>query len=179
MKKAVFLDRDGVINAEKNYVHNVEEFEFIDGIFDVCRYFQDRDYLLIVVTNQAGIARGYYTEDDFHTVSRWMRHEFEKNGIHINGIYFCPHHPEGTVERYRVRCCCRKPNPGMLFEARKDFDIDLERSILVGDKESDIQAGLNAGIKQNILVGKANSEIKKAYEGLVVVDSVRDVINRC
>lgn len=153
--KAVFLDRDGVINVEKNYVHKIEDFEFMDGIFDLLRYFQEKGYLLIIITNQAGIGRGYYTEEQFHILNTWMLKKFEEENIHITKVYYCPHHPKYGIGDYKKDSFDRKPNPGMILRAKSEFNIDLENCILIGDKESDIQAGLNAGIKMNILI---NSE---------------------
>jgi D-glycero-D-manno-heptose 1,7-bisphosphate phosphatase len=147
MKKALFLDRDGVINKEKNYLYKIEDFEFIDGVFETCKYFQDKGYLIIVITNQAGIARGKYSETDFNKLTKWMIKEFEKQNIEISKVYYCPHHPDFTGE-----CECRKPKPKMILNAQQEFDIDLENSILVGDKNSDIEAGINAGIKNLFLV---------------------------
>jgi D-glycero-D-manno-heptose 1,7-bisphosphate phosphatase len=147
VNKALFLDRDGVVNKEKNYLYKIEDFEFIDGVFETCRYFQDKGCLLIIVTNQAGIARGKYTEEDYQILTSWMIKEFEKENIIISKVYHCPHHPEFSGE-----CECRKPNIGMLLEAKKDFDIDMSQSILVGDKNSDIEAGINAGVGMNYLV---------------------------
>jgi len=146
--KALFLDRDGIINEEYNYVHKIEDFKFCDGIFELCKFYQDAGYLIIIITNQAGIARGYYTKKDFHILTEWMIEKFNENGIKISRVYFCPHHPTFTGN-----CICRKPNPGMILDAQKEFDIDLEKSILIGDKESDIKAGLNAGIGRTILIG--------------------------
>ena len=145
-KPALFLDRDGVINIEKNYLHKKEDFEFIDGIFDVCQWYVDKGYCIIVVTNQSGIARGYYSEDDFANLTVWMVDSFQQQGIHIEKVYHCPHHPDISGE-----CDCRKPKPGMLLEAAKDFDIDLEYSVLVGDSERDIQAAYAAGLKETYL----------------------------
>jgi len=141
MKKALFLDRDGVVNKEKNYLYKVEDFEFIDGVFETCRHFQDKGYLIIIITNQAGIARGKYTEQDFNVLTKWMEDEFKKEGLEISKTYYCPHHPDFSGE-----CECRKPQPGMLLQAKKDFSIDMKNSILVGDKNSDIEAGINAHI---------------------------------
>ena len=167
MNKALFLDRDGVINIEKNYLYKVDEFEFIDGVFELCKHYQDLGYLIIIVTNQSGIARGYYTEDDFSILSSWMIDEFKKHGIEIANVYHCPHHPDISG-----KCSCRKPEPGMILDAAKKFDIDLEQSILVGDKERDIEAALNAGIKSTYLYtpheivkqSKATKIIKKFDE---------------
>lgn len=147
MNKALFLDRDGVINKEKNYLFNIEDFEFINGVFDTCRYFQDKGYLIIIITNQAGIARGKYTEEDFEILTSWMIKEFDKKGIKISRVYHCPHHPDFSGE-----CECRKPNPKMIVDAQKEFHLDLSESILVGDKNSDIEAGIKAGIKDNYLI---------------------------
>jgi len=151
MNKALFLDRDGVINVEKDYLYKIEDFEFIEGIFELCRYFADRNYKIIVVTNQSGIARGYYTEEDFQILSSWMTQEFKKRDIIIRHIYYCPHHPEITG-----KCSCRKPEIGMLLEAAQDFDIDLKNSIIIGDKERDILAGINAGLQENYLFDESD-----------------------
>jgi D-glycero-D-manno-heptose 1,7-bisphosphate phosphatase len=145
-RKALFLDRDGVINREKNYVFRIEDFEFIDGIFDFCEYFQRKGYLIFVITNQAGIARGFYTADDYSTLTDWMVAQFEKRNIYISKVYHCPHHPEITGP-----CDCRKPNPGMILQAAGEFNLELKDSILVGDYEHDLKAGENAGIVKNYL----------------------------
>jgi len=156
--KALFLDRDGVINIEKNYLYKISEFEFIDGIFDVCRYFQKLDYFIVVITNQAGIARGLYTEDDFIKLNNWMIGEFKSNNINITKVYYCPHHPEFGVE-----CECRKPRPGMILRAKAEIGIDLQNSILVGDKISDVEAGINAGVGRNYLITTASSIKESRY----------------
>ena len=171
MKKALFLDRDGVINVEKNYLYKKEDFKFIDGIFELCKYYQKLGYIIIVVTNQSGIARKYYTENDFNALTSWMTQEFENNNIHISKVYFCPHHPDITGE-----CPCRKPNAGMFFQAQKEFDIDLSNSIIVGDKESDIEAGIIAGLNESYLFDESEdigdskatkiiSKLKDIWEG--------------
>ncbi len=146
MKKALFLDRDGVVNVEINYLYKIEDFRFIEGIFELCKKYQNQGYLLFVVTNQSGIARGYYAQEAFDTLSSWMVEEFAKHGITIQKVYFCPHHPEISGA-----CSCRKPEAGMLLQAQKEFGVDLENSILVGDKESDIEAALCAGLKESYL----------------------------
>ena len=145
-KSALFLDRDGVINVEKEYLYKIEEFEFMDGIFELCRYYTNLGYLIFIVTNQSGIARGYYSEEDFTNLTNWMQERFKKEGINISKVYHCPHHPEISGG-----CSCRKPEPGMLLEAAKEFDIDLVHSIIVGDKERDIESGLRAGITESYL----------------------------
>jgi D-glycero-D-manno-heptose 1,7-bisphosphate phosphatase len=153
MKKALFLDRDGIINIEKKYLYKPDDLEFIDGIFEVCRYACECGYLLVVVTNQAGIGRGYYTEQDFQDLTQWMMAEFAKRFITIFAIYHCPHHPQGGIGHYRMESFDRKPNPGMILKAQTDLGIDLSKSILLGDKESDIEAAINAGVACSVLIG--------------------------
>lgn len=150
--KAFFLDRDGVINNDSGYVHKISEFKFLPGVFDACRSMKAAGYQIIVITNQAGIGRGYYTEDDFWQLTRWMNTQFAEQGIEIDEVMFCPHHPEKGIEEYKVHCQCRKPAPGMLLEAAKKHQIDLKQSYLVGDKFVDAQAGINAGIKESFLI---------------------------
>ena len=145
-RPALFLDRDGVVNVEKNYLHKVEDFEFIDGILELCHKYQDLGYLIVVVTNQSGIARGYYSEDDFRVLTEWMVDAFNKEGISIEDVYHCPHHPDISGA-----CSCRKPEPGMLLEAAQKHNIDLKRSLLVGDSERDITAAHRAGVEETYL----------------------------
>ena len=152
MKKALFLDRDGVINVEKEYLYKIEDFEFIDGIFELCSYYLSLGYIIVVVTNQSGIARGFYTQEQFLTLTDWMMKEFKKSNIDITKVFHCPHHPKITGE-----CSCRKPQPGMLLDAHKEFDIDLASSVMVGDKERDIEAALNAGVLTTYLFDESNS----------------------
>ena len=151
-RPAVFLDRDGVINREGGYVHQVDEFHFIDGVFDACREMSKAGYQLIIITNQAGIARGYYTEADFHRLTKWMLNEFRQHGIEIDDVYYCPHHPVHGVGDYRRDCDCRKPAPGMIFRAAREHSLDLHHSILIGDKATDIDAGRAAGVGCCVLV---------------------------
>jgi D-glycero-D-manno-heptose 1,7-bisphosphate phosphatase len=141
------LDRDGTINIEKNYVHRIEDFEFIDGITELISGYFNNGYLVVIITNQAGIARGYYTEKDYQKLTNWMLAEFKKKGITISKVYHCPHHPDITGE-----CQCRKPNPGMITQAVREFNIDPVNSVLIGDKKSDILAGQNAGIGKNLYI---------------------------
>ncbi|MCY9664836.1 HAD family hydrolase [Paenibacillus alginolyticus] len=157
MNKALFLDRDGVINVEKNYVYKIEDFEFVNGIFELAKHFVNSGYLIIVITNQAGIGRGFYSERDFHILNNWMVNEFTKQNIKINKVYYCPYHPIHGIGKYKKDSFFRKPNPGMILNALQLFDIDPQQSILIGDSITDIEAGLNSGIKHNILIGKQYS----------------------
>lgn len=152
MEKAVFIDRDGVINVEKNYVHKIEDFSFIPGTFSALRILKSLNFRLIIITNQSGIARGFYTKADVDELHRYMLNILKENEVEIDAVYICPHHPEGKIDRFAVNCGCRKPNPGMILSAKDRFNLDLKESILVGDKISDINAGINAGIGLNILV---------------------------
>lgn len=152
-RPALFLDRDGVINVEKNYVHRIEDFEFLDGIFDLCRAATERNMPIVVVTNQAGIGRGYYSEAQFLKLTEWMRARFEDEEAPVAAVYFCPNHPEHGIGKYRSESFDRKPNPGMLLRARDELGLDLGRSILIGDKGSDIAAAKAAGIGLTVLLG--------------------------
>jgi len=170
MNKALFLDRDGVVNKEKNYLFKIEDFEFIDGVFETCRYFQDNGYLIIIITNQAGIARGKYTEDDFKILTSWMLKKFEEEDIKISRVYHCPHHPDFSGE-----CECRKPKPKMILEAQKEFKLDLSQSILVGDKNSDIETGIKVGIKMNYLV-ETGHPIEENKFDVKIIHSLKDLL---
>ena len=152
LAQALFLDRDGVVNREVGYLSKPEQVEFVSGIFDLCRFAQLRGYKLIVVTNQSGIARQLYTEDDFHLLMRWIDRQFSQAGIHLDGYYFCPHHPRHGVGGYRKECPDRKPQPGMLLRAAREHNIDLARSIFIGDRCSDLEAGAAAGVGTLILL---------------------------
>lgn len=168
--RAVFLDRDGVINIEKEYLHTVEAFEFIDGVFDACRHFQHLGYKLVIVTNQSGIGRGFYTEDDFETLTLWMLEQFRRHGVLIDAVYHCPHTPD-------TACSCRKPNPGMMLQAAQEHNIDLSDSWMIGDKESDIEAALAAGIGHTILVRSGHAINEKESRADYLLDSIKESID--
>lgn len=152
-KRAVFLDRDGVINLDFDYVHTVEEFQWVPGILEAAKVLHDDGWMLVVVTNQSGIGRGYYSIEDFNQLTNWMKAEFKKAGAPLAGVYFCPHHPSKALPEFQLDCNCRKPRPGMLLEAAKDLDIDLESSMIFGDKPSDMAAGLGARCQERVLLG--------------------------
>ena len=137
-KIAVFLDRDGVINQDTGYVSCVDDFHFIDGTIEALQILKKKGYCLVVVTNQSGIARGYFTEEQFMSLTEWMDWSLADRDVDLDGIYFCPHHPTAGVGEYRQECNCRKPAPGMLLDAAKDLKIDLANSYMVGDKAGDL-----------------------------------------
>ena len=154
-RPALFLDRDGVINIDRNYVYTRENFEFVDGIFELCREAKRLGYHVFVITNQAGIARGYYTEEDFRVLTEWMRNVFILEGCEISMVYYSPYHPEHGLGKYKCDTDCRKPKPGMILRASDDFCVDIGGSLLIGDKASDIEAGVAAGIGRNLLFSPA------------------------
>ena len=142
--KTIFLDRDGVINKEVEYLFRISDFEFIEGVFDACLYFQKLGYKIIIISNQSGIARGYYNENDYLKLTEWMLGQFNDNSIKVLDAFYCPHGPESLCE-------CRKPKPGMLLEAKYQYNIDMENSWMIGDRETDIKAANLAGITNRTL----------------------------
>lgn len=151
-RRALFLDRDGVINVDHGYVHTPEQTEWVPGIFDLARAARAAGHVLVVVTNQAGIARGLYDEVQFKAYARWMHARFEAEGAPLLATYYCPHHPAPGHGHAAVQCDCRKPRPGMLIAAMADWNIDPTGSVLIGDKQSDIDAANSAGIGQSRLI---------------------------
>lgn len=168
-KKAIFLDRDGVINKEINYLHKINDFIFIDGVFDACRYFQDLGYSIFIITNQSGISRKLYKEEDYHILTKWMVNEFKNNNIDILDVFYCPHGPDS-------RCNCRKPKPGMLLEAQSTHNIDLSKSWLIGDREDDIKAAYFANIPNSILVRSGHQINEQNTYAKFVLNSIKDSI---
>lgn len=146
LRPALFLDRDGVLNLDKGYVSRIEDFEWMPGAAEAITAFNARSWRVFIVTNQSGIARGYYTEEDMQTLHSWMLGELTAKGAHIDRIYHCPYHAEGEIERYRKDSFDRKPKPGMLLQAMADFPVKKDASFLIGDKETDIQAAHAAGV---------------------------------
>ena len=164
--KTIFLYRDGVINKDVNYAYKIVDFEFIEGIFDSFIYFQDLGYKIIIVTNQSGISRGYYSENDFQTLTNWMLAQFKKNDINILDIFHCPHSPDS-------HCNCRKPKPGMLLNARYKHNISMQNSWIIGDKEADIIAGISSGITNTILVKNGHKIDELNSKAKFIIDSIQ------
>ncbi len=151
-RKALFLDRDGVVNLNHGYVYTPGRTDWVPGIFELVAEARRRDYLPVVVTNQAGIGRGFYDEAAFLDYTAWMHQQFADRGTPLLATYWCPHHPEAGIGEYRVECGCRKPQPGMVLAAIGRFDIDPARSLLIGDKPSDVRAASEAGVAGRLLV---------------------------
>ncbi|EGR1424107.1 HAD family hydrolase [Vibrio vulnificus] len=173
--KVAFLDRDGVINKEVNYLYQKDKFEFTSDCLKGLKILKRLGYSIIVITNQAGIARGYYTENDYQILTDYYTRLINQQNVEILKVYHCPHHPNGKIEQLAIDCKCRKPRPGMLYLAMKEFDIDIENSILIGDKVSDCEAGLAAGIKCNFLVESGHGLTKEERESFKTFSCLYDV----
>lgn len=180
MKKAIFFDRDGVVNIDRDYVYKIEDFEYEEGFLDLFSFCKLRGYFLFVVTNQSGISRGYYTEDSFLTLSNFMQDDLlSRFGFNFHKIYYCPHLPSHN-------CKCRKPKSGMIEEAILEFNINREKSYIIGDRESDIEAGLNASLGTTILYSKTcfldsthmlNTDSNKDSNASFIVNSLHEIKN--
>jgi len=163
--KTIFLDRDGVINKEVSYLHKIDDFEFIDGSFKACLSFQNLGYKIIIITNQSGISRGYYGENEFQKLTKWMLDQFKKNNINILDIFHCPHVPESF-------CDCRKPMPGMFLSAKKKHNIDMKNSWMIGDKNADIIAANKSDIYNTILVRSGHKIDESSSEAKFILNSI-------
>ena len=158
LRKAAFLDRDGVINQDRAYVHRWEDFEFVPGAIEGMRRLREAGYALVIVTNQSGLARGYYTEAQYQTLTAALHEELARQGVQLDGIYQCPHHPKGTVPELSIDCECRKPAPGMVLQAARELGLSLPDSLLIGDKPADIEAARAAGVGRAYQVRSDNPE---------------------
>jgi D-glycero-D-manno-heptose 1,7-bisphosphate phosphatase len=171
--RALFLDRDGVMNEEVGYLHRADEVRFVDGIFSLCRTAAALGYRLIVVTNQAGIARGYYSEEDFEILMNFMRLKLRAEGVELDAVYYCPFHPEHGVGKYKQEHEDRKPGTGMLRRGAREFGVELSQSVLVGDRCSDVGAANAAGLRQAFLI--SGTEAAGCRGEHVTVESLKDV----
>lgn len=161
LRRAVFLDRDGTLNVEKHYLCRYEDWEWIPGSVEAIRTLNRLGYVVVVVTNQAGIARGYYGEEDVRRLHARVDRDLEAAGAHVTSYYFCPHHPEYGD---RADCACRKPRPGMLVQAAKDHGIELSRSWMVGDRESDMEAARRCGVQPLLVATGYGEETRREFE---------------
>lgn len=176
MKKAIFLDRDGTINVEKNYLYKIEEFEFLPGVIEGLRRFKEAGYLLVVLTNQSGIGRGYYTKEEYQCLEDWMLNQLRQAGAEIDGIYHCPHLPDAQVEDYRKDCVCRKPKLGMFRKAILEHDILETESIAIGDKKRDLAICREKKV-QGFLVYADSDYIEESSNIHYVSGGIADVAN--
>lgn len=167
MRKCLFLDRDGIVNHDIGYAYKPEEIRFMPGIFSLCRAYQQAGFAIVIVTNQSGIARGYYSEEEFQRLNLWFRQRFAEQGIHITDIFHCPHHPA-----INGHCWCRKPNPGMLVQAMRKYHFRPDACVMLGDKKSDMQAALRAGITNRILVDGERPVYKRCLAATQQVPSL-------
>ena len=174
MSKALFLDRDGIINVDHGYVHKVEDFEFVDGIFELCQSAVKKGYQIFVITNQAGIARGFYDIAMFEKLTQWMVAAFAGHGVAVTKVYYCPHHPSKGVNEFVMSCQCRKPEPGIIMQAQQEFAINLAESIFIGDKVSDMQAASNAGVACKVLLDSRYTN-EKSTEQLIDVNRIDEL----
>ncbi len=173
--RAAFIDRDGVINEEREYLHRIGEFRFIAGVFAACRMLDEHGYRIVIVTNQSGIGRGYYTEQEYAELTRWMVQRFSREGVTITDVLHCPHHPRHGQGEYRVACDCRKPAPGMLLQAARRHHLELARCLMFGDKEADVEAGRAAGVAATVLVRSGHPIDESATRADHVIDSLGDL----
>jgi D-glycero-D-manno-heptose 1,7-bisphosphate phosphatase len=162
MNKAVFLDRDGTIVEDVGYLNSPEQLKFIPGAIEAIKMLNDSGYKVVVISNQAGVARGLITEDMLQTIDKTLHKWILNGGAHLDGMYYCPHHPEHGVYPYKQACLCRKPHPGLIKRAHRDLDIDLSQSYMIGDKASDVKAGKRAGTKTIfVMTGRGKEEKEK------------------
>ena len=166
--KVAFLDRDGVINEDIGYLHEWKNFKYNDLVIPALLKLLNADYELIVVTNQSGVARGYYTESDLNLLNSKMSENLAKQGVNLRDVFYCPHYKSGKIKKYAVNCDCRKPKPGLLIKAREKYNIDLTNSVLFGDRYSDLEAGKAAGILNNYLINRNQFDPdKKVFNNLL------------
>lgn len=163
MQKAVFFDRDGTLNVEVDYLYKIEDFQWTPDAVEAIKYCHARGYLVVVATNQSGIARGYYSEADMHRLHGWMNEQLAEVGTKIDAFYYCPHHPKGTVTKYAIECNCRKPKPGMLVRACQELHISQTDSYMVGDKMRDVESGEAAGMQGILYEGGSLLECIEKY----------------
>ena len=173
-RRAVFLDRDGTINVETSYLHKVEDFEFIPGAPEAIKKLKDAGFLVIVVSNQSGIARGYFDEDAVRILHHHIQNELKAIGTTIDAFYFCPHHPVKGIGDYKVVCECRKGSPGMLLQASEEHGVDLNKSFMVGDKLADIEAGQRAGCQPVLVMTGYGAKVAEELK-LAGVEKCRDL----
>lgn len=175
LNKAAFLDRDGVINEDYGYVYRIQDFHFIEGVFEACRRLIELNYKIIIATNQAGIGRKLFTESDFQKLNTWMLQQFAEERAPITAVYHCPYHPQYGVDEYQRESTHRKPGPQMLLDASAHHELDLRTSFLVGDKPSDLAAARNAGVARSYFIGDAG-DLPGGYKNTPVFKSLYELV---
>lgn len=168
-KKAIFLDRDGIINEDIAYPHKPEHIKFKDGIFKFCKKAREKGYILVVITNQAGVAKGYFSEEDVKSLHKWIDNKFREHGIKIAGFYYCPYHIDAVIPEYKKDSDFRKPKPGMILKASRELGIDIDKSIMVGDKLSD---RIELDTLKSIIVKSDHTGTNYDVESLAIVDDM-------
>jgi D-glycero-D-manno-heptose 1,7-bisphosphate phosphatase len=174
--KVAFLDRDGVINKEVNYLYRIEDLCYVPGSLLAMKHLNKIGFKIIIVTNQAGIAKGYFSDSEYQIFTKHLQDDLKKNGIEILKIYYCPHHPDAKIKKYQCSCTCRKPKPGMLLKSIRTHSVDIKRSFLVGDKVTDVLAGKAVGLNKCFLVESGHKLEKSNYENFVVFKNLHDVV---
>lgn len=160
-RKAFFFDRDGTLNVDKDYLYKIEDFEWLADAPQAIRWANERGFLVIVITNQSGVARGYFSEDDVHRLHEWMNEDLARFDAHIDAFYYCPHLPNGSVPTYAKECDCRKPKSGLIDQACADFNIDCDESLMIGDKPRDVECAEAAGVRGVLYRGGSLLELLK------------------
>jgi len=180
MNKAVFLDRDGTIIEDVGYLNNPKEIKFIPGTIEAIKKLNQAGYKVVVITNQSGIARGLIREDMLQTIDKTMQKTILAGGAHLDGIYYCPHHPDHGHYPYKRKCNCRKPGPGMILKAQKDLNIDLKQSFMIGDKISDVEAGINAKVKPILVLTGQSAQFKEkaAEKGIKICQDLNQAVDQ-
>lgn len=174
--KAVFIDRDGTINEEKQYVHKIEDFQLIPGSLEALKLLTQHGVKIYIITNQAGIAKGYFTLKQFHKLTEYMLTFFRDEGIKIEKLLYCPHHPDGIVQEYSKDCLCRKPNTKLLEDVIEENDFKMEEIVLIGDKNSDIEAGRRLGIKTYLVETGFGFAEKANTKAMFIRSNLKDAV---
>lgn len=172
MQRALFLDRDGVVNHDKNYLYKINELEWVDGIFELTKFATEKMLPIFIVTNQSGIARGFYSEADFNTINDYMISVFKQNNVNVTDVFYCPFHPDANIEKYKLDHPWRKPKPGMFFAAKELYSIDLTNSFMIGDRETDAEAASTAGISNIALLDPSGQ-----FKNIPIVTSLPDLFS--
>jgi D-glycero-D-manno-heptose 1,7-bisphosphate phosphatase len=174
--KAVFIDRDGTINEEREYVNRIEDFKFIPGSLEALSLLTQHGVKIYIITNQAGIAKGYFTIDEFHHLTQFMLNFFKNEGIKVERVLFCPHHPEGIIPEYSIPCACRKPNTELLEDVMRENSFNANEVVLIGDKNSDIEAGRKLGMKTYLVETGYGFEEKGTTQATFIKRDLKDAV---